>query len=177
MDYVITKKQITDYCLSLTADEKSVGTINKYRRDVTAFARWLNGRGVTKETASGWKAHMKESGYAPCTINSMLAAINGFFRFMRWGLRVKFLKIQRQMFRDTAKELTRAEYNKLLSTARKSGQERLALIMETLCATGIRISELDYITAEAAEAGRATISLKGKKGKDTHYIATNQAMP
>lgn len=162
MENIITAGQIDAYCLSLVADERSAGTISKYRRDLTAFAHWLEGRAVTKESAAGWKAHLMNHGYAPRTINSMLAAINGFFRFMDWGIRVKFLKIQRQLFRDTARELTRAEYDRLLTAARSSGQERLALIMETLCATGIRISELRYITVEAVERGRATISLKGK---------------
>ena len=81
---------------------------------------------------------------------------------MAWHIKVKILKIQRQLFRDPARELTREEYTRLLTTARETGQERLALIMETLCATGIRISELRYITVEAAKDGRATISLKGK---------------
>ena len=81
---------------------------------------------------------------------------------MNWAIRVKFLKIQRKLFRDPARELSRQEYDRLLTTARETGQERLALIMETLCATGIRISELRYITVEAAKDGRATIALKGK---------------
>ena len=162
MDNIITTEHIDAYCLSLVADERAAGTVAKYRRDLTAFVRWLEGRAVTKESAAGWKAHLMNHGYAPRTINSMLAAINGFFRFMDWGIRVKFLKIQRQLFRDISRELSRQEYDRLLTAARSSGQERLALIMETLCATGIRISELRYITVEAALAGRATITLKGK---------------
>ena len=162
MDNIITTEHIDAYCLSLLADERAAGTVAKYRRDLTAFVRWLEGRAVTKESAAGWKAHLMNHGYAPRTINSMLAAINGFFRFMDWGIRVKFLKIQRQLLRDPAREMTREEYTRLLTTARETGQERLALIMETLCATGIRISELRYITVEAAKDGRATIALKGK---------------
>ena len=162
MDNIITTEHIDAYCLSLLADERAAGTVAKYRRDLTAFVRWLEGRAVTKESAAGWKAHLMNHGYAPRTINSMLAAINGFFRFMDWGIRVKFLKIQRQLFRDPAREMTREEYTRLLTTARETGQERLALIIETLCATGIRISELRYITVEAAKDGRATIALKGK---------------
>ena len=162
MNNFITTKHIDAYCLSLVADERAAGTVAKYRRDLTAFTRWLEGRPVSKESAAGWKAHLMDHGYAPRTVNSMLAAINGFFRFMDWSIKVKFLKIQRQLFRDISRELTRPEYDRLLTAARSSGQERLALIMETLCATGIRISELRYITVEAARAGRATISLKGK---------------
>lgn len=162
MNSIITTDRIDAYCLSLLADERAAGTVAKYRRDLTAFARWLDGRTVTKESAAGWKAHLLEHHYAPRTVNSMLAAVNGFFKFAGWNIRVKFLKVQRQLFRDTARELTRAEYDRLLTAARSSGQERLALIMETLCATGIRVSELRYITVEAAKAGRATITLKGK---------------
>lgn len=162
MNSIITTDRIDAYCLSLLADERSAGTISKYRRDLTAFARWLDGRTVTKETAAGWKSHLSHCGYAPRTINSMLASLNGFCRFAGLPIKVKFLKIQRQIFRDSAKELTKEEYDRLLTAARESGQERLALIMETLCATGIRVSELRYITVEAAKAGRATITLKGK---------------
>lgn len=162
MDNIITQEQINTYCASMLADERSAGTVAKYRRDVTAFARWLGGRAVTKETASGWKAHLLNRGYAPRTVNSMLAAVNSFFRFAGWNIKVKFLKIQRQLFRDATRELNRAEYVQLLTAARSSGQERLALVMETLCATGIRISELCYITVAAAQQGKATVSLKGK---------------
>ena len=162
MDNIITREQINTYCASMLADERAAGTVAKYRRDVTAFARWLGGRAVTKETAAGWKAHLLNHGYAPRTINSMLAAVNSFFRFAGWNIKVKFLKIQRQLFRDATRELNRAEYTQLLAAARSNGQERLALIMETLCATGIRISELRYITVAAAQQGKATISLKGK---------------
>lgn len=162
MDNIITREQINTYCASMLADERAAGTVAKYRRDLTAFARWLDGRAVTKETAAGWKAHLLNRGYAPRTINSMLAAVNSFFRFAGWNIKVKFLKIQHQLFRDATRELNRAEYTQLLAAAREGGQERLALITETLCATGIRVSELRYITVEAAKDGRATIALKGK---------------
>ena len=162
MDNIMTQEQINDYCAALLADEHSAGTISKYRRDLTAFARWLEGRAVTKETAAGWKSHLSHCGYAPRTVNSMLASLNSSCRFAGLPIKVKFLKIQRQIFRDSTKELTKEEYARLLTAARESGQERLALIMETLCATGIRVSELRYITVEAAKAGRATITLKGK---------------
>ena len=162
MNSIITTERIDTYCLSLLADERSAGTISKYRRDLTAFSLWLDGRAVTKESATAWKACLLNRDYAPRTINSMLAALNSFFRFMDWNIKVRFLKVQRQIFRDSSRELTKEEYDRLLAAARESGQERLALIMETLCATGIRVSELRYITVEAALAGRATITLKGK---------------
>lgn len=162
MDTNITQADIDRYCAALRADEKAAGTLEKYRRDLTAFSRWLDGRTVTKETAADWKTHLLNSGYAPRSINSMLAALNSFFRFMDWHIKVRFLKIQRQLFREASRELRRSEYDRLLAAAREHGQERLALLMETLCATGIRISELQYITLEAARCGRADISLKGK---------------
>lgn len=162
MTHIITPTDIDGYCLSLLSDERAAGTVAKYRRDVTAFSRWIGGAAVTKETAARWKTHLLERGCKPETINSKLSAINGFFAFMGWPIKVKFLKIQHQLFRDPAREMTRQEYDRLLTAARESGQERLALIMEALCATGIRVSELRYITVEAALAGRATITLKGK---------------
>nr|WP_325296756.1 tyrosine-type recombinase/integrase [uncultured Dysosmobacter sp.] len=92
----------------------------------------------------------------------MLAALNGFLRFLGLEYRVKFLKIQRRLFRDQSRELTREEYGLLVSAARAEGRERLALLMESVCATGVRVSEVKYLTVEAARAGRAEIALKGK---------------
>lgn len=162
MNYTITRADIDSYCLSLAAEERASGTIEKYRRDIVSFTLFLDGRSVTKEIARDWKAYLQDRGYAPRTINTMLSALNSFFRFAGWDIKLKFLKIQHQLFRDPARELSRAEYDRLIVTARESGQKRLALIMETLCATGIRISELHYITVEAAKKGRTTIALKGK---------------
>lgn len=157
----ITPEGIDRYCAHLNAEERSPGTIAKYRRDLTAFARFLVGREADRATAAAWKDSLLEH-HAPRTVNSMLAAVNGFCRFQSWPLKISFLKIQRQPFRSAERELTRSEYTSLLQAAQNTGQVRLALIMETLCATGIRISELRYITLEAARQGRATIRLKGK---------------
>ena len=158
----LTEQQIAEFNLYLVQEERSPGAIEKYLRDVRAFAAWLDGRAVTKELVSEWKEHLL-AGRTPRTVNSMLAAVNGFFRFMGWeDCRVRHLKIQRQMFRSASKELSREEYQRLLDRACAQGRRRLALLMETICATGIRVSEVRYITLEAAQAGCATISLKGK---------------
>ena len=161
--YSLTEKQILSYKDYLYTEERSSGTIEKYLRDIRAFAHWLGHRALTKDAAAEWKEQLSIQGYAPVTINSMLAALNGLFRFLgREDCRVKFLKIQRRLFRETNRELTREEYSRLLSTAQAMGQKRLALLMETICATGIRVSEVKYITVEAAQQRRAEITLKGK---------------
>ena len=154
----ITAEHIAAYADHLRAEERSPGTIAKYTRDLTAFARFLGGKPLTHESAAGWKAHLLEQGHKPNTVNAMLAAVNGFCRFCGLPVQVKFLKIQRQIFRDSARELTKADYARLLAAA----GGRTALLLETLCATGVRVSEVKFLTVEAARAGRTDIRLKGK---------------
>ena len=159
----MTAAQVAAYGRDLGLRERSPGTVEKYLRDIGAFSRWLGGGMVSAETAARWKAHLVEAGYAPATVNSMLAAVNGLFRFLGWeDCRTRALRVQRRMFREPGRELTRADYERLLRAARERGLQRLELLMETLCATGIRVSELGYITVEAAKRRRAEISLKGK---------------
>ena len=159
----ITEEWVTSFGQSLRQEERSAGTIEKYLRDVRAFAAWLGGTPLTKEAAALWKGGLLDQGCTPATVNSKLAAINKFFSFAGWAeFRVKPLKIQRRLFRDDSRELTRAEYLRLLETARALGRERLALLMETICATGIRVSEVQNITVEAARRGKTEIALKGK---------------
>ena len=159
----IRSEKITAFGKYLHTEERSSGTICKYLRDVQAFAAWLEGKSVTKERITAWKEFLLQKEYAPVTINSMLAALNSFFKFMKWEeCRGKFLKIQRQMFRAQERELTQEEYNCLLRTAKSLGQDRLALLMETICSSGIRVSEVKYITVEAARQGMTRIFLKGK---------------
>ena len=156
-------EHIQAYSNHLYLEEKSAATIEKYLRDLRIFAHWLNGREITKERTAEWKTHLVDQGYAPASINAMLSALNGLLDFLELGTcRVKFLKLQRRMFRDDSRDLTRADYDWLISTAQERSQNRLALLMETICATGIRVSEVRYITVEAAKAGRAEIALKGK---------------
>lgn len=159
----LTVEQIASYGQFLYREERSSGTIEKYLRDINTFVQWLGDRDVTKELTATWKSCLLEQGYAPVTINSMLSALNGLFKFLGWNeCRVKLLKIQRRLFRDTNRELTRSEYDRLLATAKELGRDRLALLIETIGATGIRVSEVKYITVEAARKGKAEISLKGK---------------
>ena len=159
----ITDKRIAAYQKALRAEERSLGTEEKYLRDIRALAAWLDGRSVAREALSGWKRHLLDRGYAPVTINSMLSAVNGFLRFHGWeDCRVRFLRIQRRLFREEGRELTRDEYLRLLDTARAAGRERLELLMEAICSTGVRVSEVRYLTVEAAQSGQAVISLKGK---------------
>lgn len=162
-EHKLTPEQIAAFERYLQREERAPGTIEKYLRDIRAFSLWLDGRAVMKETGAEWKAHLLGRGYVPVTINSMLAAVNAFFRFAGWDdCRTRFLKIQRRMFRDPARELSRGEYERLLAAAHTLGRERLALLMETICATGIRVSEVPYITVEAARRGRVDVALKGK---------------
>lgn len=159
----LTGKELAAYALFLEQEERSPGTVEKYLRDTRVFARWLGRKALTREATIAWKEHLLTQGYAPVTINSMLAALNGLVRFLgREDCRVKFFKVQRKLFREPARDLSRPEYARLLSTAEMMGRERLALVMETICATGIRVSEVKYITVKAAQQGRAEIALKGK---------------
>ena len=159
----ITERQITDFARHMTEEERAEATIKMYVRTVEEFMTWLAGRDVTKELAVARKEHLTGQEYAPATVNVKLAAVNAFFKFCGWqDCCVKALRLQRRAFRDPGRELTKAEYQRLVEAAQSSGRTRLALLMETICGTGIRVSEVRYITVEAALAGRAEIALKGK---------------
>ena len=159
----ITLQDLDRFRNHLRRQERSPGTVENYLRYARAFASRLEGRGVTKELTAAWKEGLVAQGYAPATVNAMLAAVNGLLVFLgQKECQVKFLKVQRRLFRDPTRELTRPEYDRLLSAARVRGRERLALLMEAICATGIRVSEVKYLTVEAAKAGRTDVALKGK---------------
>ena len=159
----LSAEQITAYAHHLSREEKSAATLAKYLYDIRMFAAWLGSRPVTREAAAAWKAALVADRYAPTTINAKLSALNGLFRFLGWNdYRVKFLKIQRRLFREPERELTKPDYHRLHTAAQDLGRERLALLMETICATGIRVSEVRYITVEAVRQGRAEVALKGK---------------
>ena len=162
-NYQLTQQQIRAYAHHLLTEEKSSATMEKYLRDIRAFACWLDGRDISKELTSEWKSHLVSQDYAPTTVNAMLSALNSLLEFLDLReCRVKFLKIQRRLFRDANRELTKEDYQRLLNTARKLGRERLGLLVETIAATGIRVSEVPYITVEAVQQGKAEIALKGK---------------
>ncbi len=163
MKHRITENQIIAYGAYLRREERSQNTVEKYLHDIRCFCRWLADREVTKEQVGAWKEYLAANGRAAVSVNSCLAALHSFFAFAGWeGMRVRYLKIQRQVFRDTSKELTREEFARLVQTAQAQGSHRLALLLETICATGIRVSEVKYITLEAVNRGQADISLKGK---------------
>ena len=158
----LTAAEIAKFKNHLTLEERSAATIEKYIRDVSAFAVYAQEAAITKETVIGYKKHLLER-YAVRSVNAMLAGINCFFKFLGWSdCAAKPLRLQRRSFSIPERELSRDEYLRLIQTARASGNERLALVMETICATGIRVGEVGYITVEAAQAGRTEIYLKGK---------------
>lgn len=162
-NHVLTLADFNAYAAHLCAEEHAAATVEKYLRDVRSFAAWLGDRSVTKEAAAEWKAELLAQGRAPTTVNAKLSAINGLFRFLGWDeCRVKFLKVQRRIFREPHRELVREEYILLVEAAHRLGLEWLALTMETICGVGIRVSELQYITVEALQAGQADVALKGK---------------
>ncbi len=159
----ITTEIIESYRDYLISEEKSEATMDKYLRDVREFAEWLGDREFDKTAVLTYKTELTER-YAPASVNTILSSFNSFFAFNEWyELKVKTLKIQRQIFASDEKELTKAEYEKLLKAAKSKKNERLYLLMQTICATGIRVSELRHITVEAVCRGRAEINCKGKR--------------
>lgn len=160
---MVTIQLIEKYINHLMEEEKSVATLKKYRHDLNELHNYLQGMLLTKSILIEWKKYLIEK-YAPSTVNSMLIAVNGYLRFFSWhDLSMKLLKIQKPLFSDENKELTREEYARLVMTASKRSNARLSLILQTICATGIRVSELKFITIEAVQTGRTEISNKGKR--------------
>lgn len=159
---VITAKMIAEFKEHLILEERSVATIQKYIRDVKAFMAYAQNSAITKETVIAYKKYLQEN-YAVRSVNSMLASINSFFSFFGWNdLKVKSLKLQQQVFCPEEKELTKGEYTRLCRAAVRKHNERLNLILQTICGTGIRVSELQYITVEAVKHGEAVVNCKAK---------------
>ena len=158
----LTEADISGFRMHLLTAEKSAATEQKYIRDVKSFAKFIGCSKITKESVIAYKKHLQEN-YAVRSVNSMLASINSLFAFLgRHDLRVKSLKLQQQIFRPEEKELTKAEYARLCRTAERRHNERLNLILQTICGTGIRVSELQYITVEAVRHGEAVVNCKAK---------------
>ena len=159
---IVSTAQIAAFKALLVLEEKSAATTEKYIRDVKAFAEYMQNNEITKESVLAYKKHIQQN-YAVRSVNSMIASINGFFSFLCWyDLKVKALKIQRQMFCSEEKELTKPEYLRLCRAADEKRNERLKLILQTICGTGIRVSELRYITVEAVKNGEAVVNCKSK---------------
>lgn len=160
---IIHQEDIHRFSEHLRQLEYAPGSIEKYLRDLSAFRQWLAGRPITQETITAWKGELRTLGCRSETVNAKLSALNRFLVFRGWReLRARYYRIQRRFFRSDERELTQEEYHRLLVAAQAAGKTRLVLLMETICATGIRVSEVKYITLEALRAGRAEISLKGK---------------
>ncbi len=158
----ISPQAVSEFAEYLREEEKSRATVEKYMRDVRRFLGFANGKEVTKGLTMEYKAKLLEN-YTAVSANSMIASLNSFLRFMDLGsCCVKQFKIQQKIYCPEEKELTREEYFRLVSAAKAIGCERFGLLIETICATGIRVSELRYITVEAVRHGEATVSCKGK---------------
>lgn len=159
----LTTALIEKYLTHLRELERSPLTISKYAHDLNALLTYLGDMPLTKAALIGWKEQLSTA-LAPTSINSMLVAANGFLQFFGWQeLKVKLLKIQRTVFIDEEKELTRTEYERLVRAAERQENERLSLVIQTICSTGIRVSELRFITVEAVRIGRVEITNKGKR--------------
>ena len=160
---LLTEENIRKFELALYREEREASTVEVYLRNLRRFAAWAEEKTVDKDAAIRWKAALVGEGYSPVTVNAMLAAVNKFFLVMGYAsYKVRYLRVQRRSFRSPGRELTQQEYRRLVDTALGSGNERLALLMECICATGIRVSEVKYITVEAAQNGMAEVALKGK---------------
>ena len=159
---ILTEDFISGFKEYLILEERSRATVEKYIRDVKVFSAFVSGVEITKEVVIEYKKHLQEA-YAVRSVNSMLASINSLFVFLGWQeLRVKSIKLQQQIYCPEERELTKAEYTRLCAAAKHKRNERLNLILQTICGTGIRVSELQFITVEAARRGEASVSCKAK---------------
>lgn len=160
---IITRDAVQNFKQYLWEEEKSENAIEKYIRDVRTFMTFAGGGEIRKDIVIAYKDKLLSENYTARSINSMLASLNSLFMFLGWSdCRAKSIKLQRQVYCSKERELTKAEYTKLVNTAKKKGNERLNLILQTICGMGIRVSELQYITVEAVRNGEAVVSLKGK---------------
>lgn len=158
---ILTREQISDFSDYLYREEKSTATREKYLRDAKAFCVYAGGEMVTKDLVLAWKKNLVDNGYAVRSINSMLASMNSLLDFLGWSdCKVKNIRLQRQTYCAEEKELTKAEYLRLLEASKKN--EQLNLVLQTICGTGIRVSKLRYFTVEALRHGEITVNCKSK---------------
>lgn len=163
-DLMVTEEMIGKFKNYLRLEEKSENTVEKYIRDIKAFWQYIGTEIVTKELAIAYKEQLLSNNYAVRSVNSMIASLNSFFTFVGCEhLKIKTIKEQRQIFCSEDKELTKEEYTRLLNTAESKGNKRLNLILQTICGTGICVSELKFITVEAVKKGEAFVFCKGKR--------------
>ena len=162
MEYKIQETAICRFGRELFEQERAKKTIERYQHQLRTFAQWTEGRTVTKELTVRYKQWLMER-YSPASVNVTLASLNGFFKFMGWQeCRVRPVRVQRRHYAEPSRELSREEYYRLLKIARQKGNMRLFHLLETICSTGIRVSELRFITVQAVKRGRADICNKGK---------------
>jgi len=162
---ILETEMLEVYETYLRNDEKSKATREKYVRDVKHFAEFAEGREIDKAVLLEYKESL-EKDYAMTSANSMIAAVNSFLRYAGWHeLCIKQFKIQKTAYSPEEKELSEAEFHTLIKTAEKNNKERLSLVIQAICGTGIRVSELQYLTVEAVRKGEATVSCKGKTRK------------
>lgn len=186
MERRITNRMLDNYRVYLYEQEKSSATIQKYMRDLDKLVQYAAGRNVDKLLVIRYKEYLKnDRDYKTSSINSFLVAANRFFDFMKWyELKVKTYKIQKETFMPENKELSKDEYKRLVKTAMQGGKKRIGMIVQTVCATGIRVSELSSITVSAVKCGMATLYNKGKERQILiprdlqvrllHYIRKNE---
>ena len=154
--------KVTEFKNYLLTEEKAESTIEKYICDVTMFLQWMNGRELSKNEVLEYKTMLIKN-YKPKSVNSKLSSLNSFLDWLgQPDCKVKNIKIQQTAYTEPNRDLTKDEYVQLLKTAYKQGKLRLYYIMQTICATGIRVSELKYITADAIKSGIAYVKCKGK---------------
>lgn len=162
LQMTITQQKMDRYFMYLKEQERSPKTIQKYERDLHTLLQFLPNQTIDKEKLILWKESLMKQ-YSPSTVNSMLTSINGFLSYYGFQeCRVKPLKIQKMLFYPEEKELTKEEYTRLIHIAHEENKIQTALILQTLCSTGIRISELQFITVECVKSGRTIVSSKGK---------------
>ena len=159
---VVTKALAEKFRAYLYEEEKSENTIEKYLRDVRFFSENVGNKKLHKSDVLEYK-HTLCQRYAPRSVNSVISSLNAFFMFAEWyELKIKTLKIQKQIFADKKRELEKSEYEKLLTAAKDKKNERLYYLMQTIASTGLRVSEIRYVTVDAVKNGEAVINCKGK---------------